>query len=95
VWSSDGTELFYRNGNKMMVVEVGAEPSAASLPRLLFESGGEFETNRWMPYYDVSPDGERFLMIRRAGATESTGAEQIHVVLNWFEELERLVPTDN
>ena len=40
-------------------------------------------------YYDVSADGERFLATtKRADAPPV----QIHVVLNWFEELERLVP---
>lgn len=42
--------------------------------------------------YDVSPDGERFLMIKQV---ESQAAEQkIIVVQNWFEELKRLVPTE-
>ena len=61
-------------------------------PTLLFEgryvsgqSGGNPATN-----YDVAPDG-RFVMIR---VEESSGAtQQIIVVLNWFEELKRLVPT--
>ena len=44
-----------------------------------------------MQYYDISPDGQRFLMIKDVEG--STG--QINVVLNWFEELNRLVPTDN
>ena len=61
--------------------------------QLLFETGGEFVTNLWMLYYDVSPDGEGFLMIREAGPTGQTSPTQIHVVLNWFEELERRVPT--
>ena len=39
--------------------------------------------------YDIFPDGQRFLMIKAVGG--STG--QINVVLNWFEELKRLVPT--
>ena len=41
--------------------------------------------------YDISPDGQRFLMVKDATA----GARDIVVVLNWFEELERLVPTEN
>ena len=40
-------------------------------------------------YHDIHPDGQRFLMIK-----ENSGADQINVVLNWFEELKRLVPTD-
>jgi hypothetical protein len=42
--------------------------------------------------YDVSPDGQRFLMIKE---TDVGGGQQINLVLNWFEELKRLVPTDN
>ena len=43
--------------------------------------------------YDVSPDTERFLMIREP--EDSATGDQIHLVFNWFEELKRLVPTDN
>jgi hypothetical protein len=44
-----------------------------------------------MPYYDVSPDGQRFLMLK---STEQAGnaPTQINVVLNWFEELKQKVP---
>ena len=42
--------------------------------------------------YDVSPDGERFVMLQ---GVEGTRGSQISVVLNWFEELKRLVPTEN
>jgi len=42
--------------------------------------------------YDVSPDGQRFLMpILEEGQMAVT---RINVVLNWFEELKRLVPTE-
>ena len=41
--------------------------------------------------YDVSPDGQRFLMVKETEQT--TAPVQINVVLNWFEELRRLVPT--
>ena len=45
-----------------------------------------------LTYYDVTPDGERFLMIQETLAVASASIE---VVLNWTEELKRLVPTDN
>ena len=46
-------------------------------------------------HYDSSPDGQRFLMIKEAGEIEETSArDELIVVLNWFEELKRLVPTD-
>jgi len=42
-------------------------------------------------YYDISPDGQRFLMMKEGTAKEQS---QINVILNWFEELKRLVPTN-
>lgn len=44
--------------------------------------------------YDISPDGERFLMIKHASGDQNAGWELI-LVQHWFEELERLVPTEN
>ena len=44
------------------------------------------------PKYDVSSDGQRFLMLKPAEQAES--ATQINVVLNWFEELKQKVPTE-
>ena len=44
-----------------------------------------------MPNYDVSADGTEFIMVQRIGAPQ---ADQVNVVLNWFEELKRLVPTN-
>jgi len=92
VWSPDGTELFYRSGKRMMVVSVQTEPSfRAGRPEVLFE-GSHRATIRPLgfQYYDISPDGQRFLMIKQ----EQTVGGQINVVLNWFEELKRLVPTN-
>ncbi len=43
--------------------------------------------------FDITPDGQWFLMINE-GENEST-ATQIHIVLNWFEELKRLAPTED
>jgi hypothetical protein len=44
--------------------------------------------------YDVSPDGQRFLMIKAADASDKTSTPtSIVVVEHWFEELKRLVPT--
>ncbi len=75
----------------MMVVSVETEPTfSAGRPEVLFE--GRYVTTRFVPgyqYYDISPDGQRFLMIKEVEGSTT----QINVVLNWFEELKRLVPT--
>ncbi len=42
--------------------------------------------------YDVSKDGKRFLMIKQVDE-QPAPVTHLNVVLNWFEELKRLVPT--
>ncbi len=92
VWSADGRELFYRNGNQMLAVAIRTEPTfSAGKPRLLFEGNYQLDAVGH-PFYDVSPDGQRFLMVRPKGGGAPT---QLYVVLNWGEELKRLAPMDN
>ncbi len=88
LWSRNGKEIFYRVGNKMMVVDVSAGMDLTlSQPRQLFEQRYVFQ-NVSLANYDVSPDGQRFLMIK-----DEAGSGRLNVVLNWAEELKRLVPT--
>jgi eukaryotic-like serine/threonine-protein kinase len=92
-WNSNGRELFYRSGDKMMAVDIATQPSfAAGKPRVLFE-GRYVPTPATSPNYDVSPDGQRFLMLK-PNEQEASAPTQINVVLNWFEELKRRVPTE-
>jgi len=93
VWNPNGKELFYRSGDKMMAVEISTKPSfSAGKPKMLFERPYE-PTAITFPYYDVSPDGQRFLMIKPSEQTSSSSLNQIVVVQNWFEELKQKVPT--
>jgi hypothetical protein len=46
-----------------------------------------------IPAYDVSADGQRFLMIKSPEQASSSSLTQIVAVQNWFEELKRRVPT--
>ena len=90
VWAPNGRELFYRNGDKMMTAAVEIKPVfAASTPKLLFE--GHYEAGNFFERdYDVSPDGQRFLMIK--ASEQEQAATQLNLVLNWSDELRRLVP---
>jgi Tol biopolymer transport system component len=91
VWNPNGRELFYRGGDKMMAVDIVTQPTfSAGKPRMLFE-GQYVPAPVTFSNYDVSPDGQRFLMIK-ANEQESAPT-QINVVLNWFEELKQKVPT--
>jgi hypothetical protein len=94
-WARNGRELFYVDeNNQMMAVPVQTAPAF---------SGGNparvFETRYLVPNngrtYDVSADGQRFLMIKGSDANERTSGTppaNIVVVLNWFEELKQRVP---
>jgi Tol biopolymer transport system component len=92
VWNPNGRELFYRSGGKMMAVDIATQPSfAVGKARMLFE--GEYvPTPATLSNYDVTPDGQRFLMLK-SSEQEQTAPTQINVVLNWFEELKQKVPT--
>ena len=103
VWGPNGRELFYvrREGDMttLMVVTYDTEPTfSPGRSSAIFEGsyvsfcqGGGCGT-KW---YDVSPDGQRFLMIREGGLSGETADQlAINVVQNWFEELTRLVPVN-
>jgi Tol biopolymer transport system component len=97
VWKPGGDELYYRNRTRMMAVSVKTKPSfVAAAPRSLWEGVyAEGTSSACGPpgptssNYDVSPNGERFLMIKDS-ETDSV-ATQVNVILNWSEELKRLM----
>jgi len=72
-----------------MAVAIDPGPNfRAGVPKPLFED--RYATQGW----DVSADGKRFLMLRSGGAEEETtsaATAQLHVVLEWFEEIKRLM----
>ena len=93
VWSHDGGELFYRNGFEMLSASVfgDRESTFENAVSLFVRPYALSSTGAPHPNYDVAADG-RFIMV---GPGESN---RLHVVLNWTEELKRLVPdgpTDN
>jgi Tol biopolymer transport system component len=85
-WSKKGTELLYFSGPKMMSVEVQPDPQLrVTKPRILFE-------RKHQPLsYDVTPDGQRFVMVE---SEQESAPTQLNVILNWHQELKRLVPTN-
>jgi len=90
-WSRTGREIVYRNGTKMMAVEVSTAPTfKAGRPKLLFDK--EYLDPSLGKYYDITPDGERFVIIKPGEPQRLT---RMNVVLNWFEELKRRVPAKN
>jgi eukaryotic-like serine/threonine-protein kinase len=89
VWAPRGGELFFRSGIQMMAVDITTQPRfVAATPRALFSQS--FALVRGRANYDVSPDGQRFVLV---GLGDSEQPAQINIVLDWFNELKRLVPT--
>ena len=100
LWSANGQKLFYRTlplvegrrFQELMVADVTTDgPFTRSEPRALFESQ-EFDGSSPLRAYDLSPDGQRFVMA--ATQPEPQPVTRIHVVLNWFEELNERVPVN-
>jgi hypothetical protein len=89
VWERDGKQLFYRESGKIMGVDVRTQPVfTASTPRVIVPANAiGTPQNGMMDPFDVSPDGQRFLVHERS--SEAAQTAQIHVVLNWSEQLRR------
>lgn len=91
MWSSSGTELFYRNGDQVLAVDVVTHGGFEyGRPRMLFEGryrlgGLNTDDSR---QYDVTRDSERFLMVKEE--TE-LGTNHLKVVVSWFDDLQRIV----
>jgi hypothetical protein len=95
IWTRSGRELVYVSPTgALMRVGVTTGPAwAVTTPTLVVKEGYFTNPSWWGRSYDISPDGQRFLMIKEGGADGTAAPPSIIVVLNWFEELKRLVPT--
>ncbi len=91
LWSRNGKQLFYHQGNKRWVVDIQTGSGfSASKPRLLFETPG-YAGGEPIRGWDISVDGQKFLMVKLEERKPRPVTELI-LVQNWFEELKRLVP---
>ncbi len=97
LWSPDGRELFYRNGDAFMAVSVRTDPTfTLETRKMLFPGKYELPSNDVFSNWDIHPDGKRFLMIKPAASAGAGPAApipgKINIVVNWFEELKARVP---
>ncbi|HSF17708.1 MAG TPA: protein kinase [Vicinamibacteria bacterium] len=89
VWGRDGEELIYRDEDSMMVVSIETQPEfRAGKPRPLFEAPFD-EAGAPYASYDITRDGTEFIMVQTDRGSEAT---RLHVVVDWFSELEERVP---
>jgi eukaryotic-like serine/threonine-protein kinase len=86
-WTRGGRELVYADGARMMSVTWESEAGELGRPEVLFEGPYLLATNLGTRNYDVTPDGERFLMVKRP---RDRAPRRVMVVTGFFEELRAL-----
>ena len=92
-WSAQGNELFYLDAaNEMQAAHVTTKPTFGIVSKeRLFSASGYF-VSPWSQAYDVSPDGQRFLMLRVGSATGAAPASLV-LVENFLTELQQRMAT--
>src|SRR5205814_4039877 len=78
-WRRDGRELFYISADSWLTV-VSFDGRRPATPRRLFQVRVPAAANPYLSNYDVTADGQRFLV--KAPVHDVTSAP-IHVVTNW------------
>ena len=76
--------MFYQTGTALMATSVTTQPDFVA------ERAHEIFKGRYEGTFDISPDDQRFLLIK--SLTQEASATQVNLGLNWFEELKRLLP---
>jgi serine/threonine protein kinase len=91
LWNPKGGELIFFKGQTAFSVTVKTAPElVTSAPRELFKTSAMITNSRFRNV-DISRDGSRIVMMV---PLDDPRELEIRVVLNWFEELKRLVPID-
>ena len=89
-WRADGEELSYVEGDTLMAVPVSTSPElTVGTPKPLFSSPGLLLGRGNVLGYDVTPDGQRFVVwepVEAEEGAEQTARPSIRVVQNWFAE---------
>ena len=96
IWARSGQELIYVSpAGALMRVGVTRGPSwSATTPSMVVKEGYFTNPVWWGRSYDMSPDGQQFLMIKEGGPNGTAPPTSLVVVQHWFEELKRLVPAN-
>lgn len=93
LWSPDGRELYYVSPtDALLSVSVESDPLKFGPPEMVLER--IFTQSGTGRGYDISPDGERFLVIREADVATGGSSARVILVQNWTEELKRVVSVE-
>ena len=89
LWAHNGRELFYVSGTNMYVVQLHpGPPFSAEPPRVLFAIPDRVRQGALVRgTFAITPDDQRFLMVRDKSWEDMAGTPTMVVVENFFEEL--------
>jgi serine/threonine-protein kinase len=97
-WSGDGRQIFFtsRPGRTVTMFAAtvsGTDRLTIGVPRELFT--GQYVNHTALRSWDVDPGGQRFVLLQQGAPTAAPQPiADMHIVINWTEELKRLVPTN-
>jgi Tol biopolymer transport system component len=96
LWSPDGRELFFLtvDGRQIQGVTIDTAPALTIGPARVLAEGNVLPSLGPERPYDVTPDGQAFVVIAPEGGTGPRPALDMIFVQHWFEELTALVPVD-
>ena len=89
-WSREGRELIYREGSEWFSVSIDAAGDTLRLGRVELLLEGPYVSLAPFPDYDVTADGERFVLMSGDDDTPTPAFTQLNVILNWFDEVREL-----
>ena len=85
-WSADGTEIYYRSGNKIMVAKIQVKPVLKVLSRKVVCYSEIISPDFYFPDFSVYPDG-RILLLKNV--EDESKPIKVNVIVNWFTELKK------
>jgi Tol biopolymer transport system component len=92
LWARDGKQLYFMHQKNLWAVDVLADAGfAVGKPRLFVTLKSVYLSTTPVRCYDLSQDGQRFLMVKLDQRSPSPATE-LTLIQNWFKELERLCP---
>jgi len=84
-WSPDGNRIYYRSNDQIMAVDIETSSEfSAGKPEVVFT--GKFKRHPLGWYYDLHPDGDRFVMLKEPEL--DSVLNQIKVIRNFAAEIE-------
>ena len=95
IWSPDGKQIFYIESGgptrQLLSVDVHTQPTFGFANPTKLPIDKIAARGGMVRPYDITPDGKQFLVVYRdSNALDQPAQPQIHITLNWFEDLKRL-----